>query len=81
MGIEQAYEKAKAKTVALDEQEQAAYIALRFEPKTDVLIAAARVIVAAQEYLQDNGNGVISLHAARLGALRFAVLQYEQAVG
>ena len=94
MGIEKAYDKAKAKvnhqsrwndrnyapSTDLDEREQAVYTHLEFEPKPGARVAAARVIVAAQEYLEDNADGTISLHAARLAALRFAILQFEQTI-
>ena len=82
MGIEEAYDKVKTQRQVreLDEQEQAVYVHLEFEPKPGARVAAARVIVAAEEYLEDNEDGTISLHAARLAALRFAVLQYNQVV-
>ena len=86
MGIEKTYDRIKTQRQVreLDEKEQAVYVHLEFEPKPGARVAAARMIVAAQEYLEvevDGVNDTLSLQTERLGALRFAALQFEQVVG
>ena len=65
----------------MDEQTQEIYTHLEFQPRPGTRAAAARVIVAAQDYIKPDDLGVgMSLATPKLGALRLALIEFEQVV-